>query len=141
MVSPDFTRLLATSLYLFAQPSYKYASMKRLSIFTLALLAVVLALAVSSTSAVSNADEVVGLKAIRDAFPSLATGSIWSSYLAWSDANLAASCTNAYNNPTGITCTMVNGTLHPTALYVTRIDFWNAFVAFSHWSLLHPVAW
>lgn len=125
MVSPDFTRLLAASLYLYEQPYYKLTTMKRISIFTLALLAVVLALAVSSTMAVPDADEVAGLKAIRDAFPSLATAG-YTNYLYWTDSNLAAACgTTSYYfyNPTGITCGLVNGTYHPTGLYVSPFAF------------------
>lgn len=95
--------------------------MKQYSVYTLALLAAVLTLAVSHTDAQISASELAGLKAIRDAFPSLNDPSPNS----WSDDNLE-NCDGSLftSSPNGallskLGCEIINGTRHPTYLYAS----------------------
>lgn len=92
--------------------------MKRSSFLALAVLAVVLALAMPHANALIDDGELVALKAIRDAFPSLATVSSFYPYMAWSDQNLAAACQSNNAQPNGITCTTYSGIYRFDGLYV-----------------------
>lgn len=118
--SPLFACLLATSSSL--TRSEAHLAMKSNSICALALMLVVLALAVSRTEAVIDASELAGLKAIRDAFPSLATDVV----LRWTDARLEESCTvPAPLNPSGVTCALIGGVSHVVGLYAYYRNYWS----------------